>query len=513
MHPISATLSDLASAYSPTPLVSTPSQANPNGGQQHVHRAAKVTIPLHPPPVNFSEVLRHRFLEEMYDIGTKISEGTYGEVHVGTHRVSGDKVALKRLKRLRGLDGFPLNSLREVTALKHVEGQRVKYRRCVSNSTNTDAEEDPLVGIIRLREVLISSSHGHDIFLVFDFVDHSVSGLLRGGALGCCLSLNDIAYVFRQLVLAVSQLHCMGIVHRDIKADNLLVSSEGDVRLADFGLCVFLGASRGSEGRDLTPSMINLHYRPPEMLLGEKYGKMVDIWSVGCFLAQVFLGYPPFVDHTSSPAAKPGGGSTVSAESELEQLSRICEVLGPLPQIHDLLQGGRGGGAARYRRANALSELHRQYQSRQAGGGTRDEGPVRGSSSRFDALFAPSKLYLKYRGFRCWFLHAVEERQQRYAREALTNPSIVIPPRPSPSCVDSLCQIFKIVHDARPTAEKLLTLPFFTYADAMSSGPLSPSSYRGSKAAEKLAVVEAQLKRELRAKLSQLPQKVKEERR
>uniref|UniRef100_A0A0A9X2L5 Cyclin-dependent kinase C-3 n=1 Tax=Lygus hesperus TaxID=30085 RepID=A0A0A9X2L5_LYGHE len=141
----------------------------------------------------------------------------------------------------------------------------------------------------------------------------------------------------------------MGIVHRDIKADNVLLSNSGAVQLADFGLCVFL-----SNDRNLTPGIINLAYRPPEMLLGSRrYDEKVDIWSIGCLLAQFFLRRPPFYNpvpllpdhkkdsvtdcngvgnHISNKNNNSGNRShhVRSVTTELEQLAQICNILGPL---------------------------------------------------------------------------------------------------------------------------------------------------------------------------------------
>lgn len=109
--------------------------------------------------------------------------------------------------------------------------------------------------MITLRNVLLSSNASHDIVLVFDYVGQSVANLLSRQF---AFSAHEVCYIFHKLVSGIAKLHEMGIIHRDIKADNVLLSGNGAVQLADFGLCVFM-----SDDRNLTPSIINLSYRPP----------------------------------------------------------------------------------------------------------------------------------------------------------------------------------------------------------------------------------------------------------
>lgn len=589
-----------------------------------IHRVTRIPLPSRPPVIHFPSFLQHPFAEDRYEVQTKISEGTYGEVYLGKERFAPyTTVAIKRLKRLNGLDGFPLPSLREVTALQHIQSQREKMLQVLrktlladmkrrsstrqeeghvnggssartgpsfaygvlpsvstggdrdtehdqmilqqvqenlSNMLLEDEDKDPLPNIIHLREVLLSStpssspspSSSCDICLVFDFVDHSVAGLLSGTGGGgrYRFEIEEIAYIFRRVLVALSRLHAMGIIHRDIKADNLLLSKDGRVFLADFGLCVFCsrprpntqdhrgggaaskgGAAADEADRKLTPSMINIQYRPPEMLLGKLYDEKVDVWTLGCFLAQIFLGHPPFLplpSTSSSSGPKGGAGGTLrengphpgrkppgnsrSARTELEQLACLCNILGPLPraayaedgELEDerrreeegrerRQQNRRASGTALPTNAihplprhyTALRGLYRDYlQEKKNQQGSYFGGTTMkmGDSAAFQifpcALFEPSPVFRQYRGFRRWFLHAVEERKLRFTREALMKTSCsptppVMPLLPSDASVDVLCSIFTLSEHERPSAEKLLEMPFFYFID-LALAPLSP---------------------------------------
>ncbi|CAK9296208.1 unnamed protein product, partial [Gordionus sp. m RMFG-2023] len=109
--------------------------------------------------------------------------------------------------------------------------------------------------------------------------------------------------LLKQLLLAIKFLHSHAIVHRDIKPQNILVSSKGHLKLTDFGL-----ARDFVRGMELTTVVVTLWYRPPEVLLQSSYTTSVDIWSSGCIIAEMYLKRPLF-----------------NGNSELDQINRIFE--------------------------------------------------------------------------------------------------------------------------------------------------------------------------------------------
>lgn len=94
----------------------------------------------------------------------------------------------------------------------------------------------------------------------------------------------------QQILSGLEHCHSLAVMHRDIKCANLLVSEEGIVKVADFGLANFLNPERR---QPLTCRVVTLWYRPPELLLGSmEYGASVDLWSVGCVFGEMLLGRP-----------------------------------------------------------------------------------------------------------------------------------------------------------------------------------------------------------------------------
>ena len=118
-----------------------------------------------------------------------------------------------------------------------------------------------------------------------------------------------IKQIIYQIVCGVNYLHSLKYIHRDIKPDNILISSEGKIILTDFDLC-----RQESKGKDdpMTRTAVTLYYRAPELFFGDSYyGNKIDIWSIGCVFAELIIGKPIF-----------------KANNELGTLSNIIEIIG-----------------------------------------------------------------------------------------------------------------------------------------------------------------------------------------
>ena len=222
--------------------------------------------------------------------GAKLGEGTYGSVYEAVDRDSGALVALKRVKERSSGDreGMPITSLREIALLKQLRHPN----------------------IVRLLEVAVGST-SDSVFLVFEHCEHELARLIDSG---WRMPLADAKCAVRDLLKAVAHLHVNGILHRDLKLSNLLVSREGVLKLCDFGLARETTTAADADNDDgaYTPKVVTLWYRAPELLLGgTRYGRAVDMWSCGCILGEVLLHKPLL----------PGA-------SEKRQLELICELLG-----------------------------------------------------------------------------------------------------------------------------------------------------------------------------------------
>lgn len=111
-------------------------------------------------------------------------------------------------------------------------------------------------------------------------------------------------------------MRCTQIIHRDVKPENILVSKEGIVKLCDFGFARIVASS--ARGEVHTDYVATRWYRAPELLVGDtSYGKAVDVWAIGCLLAEMLTAEPLF----------PG-------TSDIDQLHHVVKCLGNLTRSH-----------------------------------------------------------------------------------------------------------------------------------------------------------------------------------
>jgi serine/threonine protein kinase len=107
-----------------------------------------------------------------------------------------------------------------------------------------------------------------------------------------------IPHFTRQILLGLQYLHSNGVIHRDLKGANILVSVDGTIKLADFGLSKIIDSTCICE--EMTPLRGTPYWMAPEMLGCKHYDEKVDIWSLGCTVVEMFIGKPPWPD-TSKP--------------------------------------------------------------------------------------------------------------------------------------------------------------------------------------------------------------------
>lgn len=166
-----------------------------------------------------------------------------------------------------------------------------------------------------LNIYLADNSIGNDVYMVFEYVDTDLSGLMdmaREGGIPWFNETQIKCYMF-QVLQALKYIHDKNIVHRDLKSSNILITEFNIVKLADFGLSRQIGLDR-----EYTNNVITRWYRPPELLLGcTRYNKSIDMWSFGCIIAELLIGRSPFV-----------------ADNDKEQLAVILSVCGT-PTIED----------------------------------------------------------------------------------------------------------------------------------------------------------------------------------
>merc|ERR1719167_2146736 len=214
-----------------------------------------------------------------------LGEGQFATVYKARDRDNDDRiVAVKKIKlgsQAEAKDGINRTALREIKLLQELHHHNV----------------------IELVDVF---GHKSNVSLVMDFMDTDLEVIIKDSNI--VLTAANIKSYTLQTLQGLEYLHTNWILHRDLKPNNLLVDSKGCLKLGDFGLAKFFG----SPNRAMTHVVVTRWYRSPELLFGAKsYGVGVDIWAVGCILAELLLRVP-----------------FLAGDSDLDQLSKIFQALG-----------------------------------------------------------------------------------------------------------------------------------------------------------------------------------------
>ncbi|RBR05428.1 hypothetical protein FVER53590_07848 [Fusarium verticillioides] len=237
-----------------------------------------------------------------YELLGKLGEGTFGEVHRARQRKTGIHVALKKIIMHHEKDGFPITALREIKLLKllsHKNILRLEDMAIEHPTRQTDKRKKPIV------------------YMATPYMDHDLSGLLDNPSVH--FKEAQIKCYMLQLLEGLRYLHDSRILHRDMKAANLLINNQGILQIADFGLARHYegdvpkaGQAYGVGKRDYTGLVVTRWYRPPELLLQlRQYTPAIDVWGVGCVLGEMLFGKP-----------------ILAGESDAHQLDMIWDLMG-----------------------------------------------------------------------------------------------------------------------------------------------------------------------------------------
>jgi len=231
-----------------------------------------------------------------YDVQQKLGKGAYAVVFKCVDKKTKNVVALKKI-----FDAFQ----------NATDAQRT-FREIMYLQAMTGHEN-----IIRLQNVL-KAENDRDIYLVFDYMETDLHAVIRANI----LEPVHKQFIVYQCLKALLYCHTGDLVHRDLKPSNLLLNEECLLKVADFGLARSLRAmQKGEESASvLTDYVATRWYRAPEILLGStSYTKAVDMWAMGCIVAEMFIGKP-----------------LIPGTSTMNQLEKIIEVTGK-PSAEDVV--------------------------------------------------------------------------------------------------------------------------------------------------------------------------------
>ncbi|KAM9839250.1 serine/threonine-protein kinase MAK [Aulostomus maculatus] len=215
----------------------------------------------------------------------QLGDGTYGSVLMGRSNESGEFVAIKRMKR-KFYSWEECMNLREVKSLKKL------------NHAN----------VVKLKEVIRENDH---LYFVFEYMKENLYQLMKDRE-NKMFSENEIRNIMFQVLSGLAFVHKHGFFHRDMKPENLLCMGPELVKIADFGL-----AREIRSKPPYTDYVSTRWYRAPEVLLrSSTYSSPIDLWAVGCIMAELYTLRPLF----------PGN-------SEVDEIFKICQVLGTVKKV------------------------------------------------------------------------------------------------------------------------------------------------------------------------------------
>jgi len=197
-----------------------------------------------------------------YTVDHEVGSGGFGIVFSGTHRITNERVAIKQAF-LDGRVTTVIRLLREIKALRFFDHEN----------------------IISLYDIIPIVDHDfQEIYLVMDQMDCDLGAVIEAKTL-TPVHIRSLTY---QLLRGIKCIHSAEMIHRDIKPNNCLVTRDCQLKICDFGL-----AREFTGDGDMTAYVETRWYRAPEVLMQSRtYGKEIDMWSVGCTVAEMFLGQP-----------------------------------------------------------------------------------------------------------------------------------------------------------------------------------------------------------------------------
>lgn len=214
----------------------------------------------------YHKVKGHTYrIDEKYDGLYKLGEGAYGLVVAAREVTTKKKIAIKKIGQFAEDLQDGMRILREIKLLQHLHH----------------------INIIRLIDIFGDHRSLNDIYLVFDRMETNMHDIIYSKNK---LTDEHVKYFIWQLLCGIKYMHSAGVIHRDLKPSNLLLNSDCDMKICDFGL------SRGeAKDAEYTEYVVTRWYRAPEVMLSPgSYGKKMDVWSIGCIMAELIGRSPIF---------------------------------------------------------------------------------------------------------------------------------------------------------------------------------------------------------------------------
>lgn len=210
-----------------------------------------------------------------FQLKSLLGEGAYGVVCSAIHKPTGEIVAIKKIEPF-SKPLFALRTLREIKILKYFQHENI-------------------ISIFDIQRPE-SFETFNEVYIIQELMQTDLHKVIQTQN----LTDDHIQYFIYQTLRGVKMIHGANVIHRDLKPSNLLINSNCDLKICDFGLARILDEDtkeppQQQQGSGMTEYVATRWYRAPEvMLTAAKYSKAMDIWSCGCILGELFTKKPLF---------------------------------------------------------------------------------------------------------------------------------------------------------------------------------------------------------------------------
>lgn len=246
--------------------------ANANGGAANNANGASAAgtngapMPQTNSAVTLRELVGTGANRDAYKNPRKIGEGAAGEVFVATNSKTGELVAIKKMP---------------------ITAENIKLL-CTEIEIMKDSTHANIVGYIESFIV-----DDNQLWVVMEYMDGGCLTDILEQFETIKLAEDQIAFICLETLKALQYIHAKHRIHRDVKSDNVLLNTKGEVKIADFGYAAQLTLQQQKRNTVVgTP-----YWMAPELIRGHDYGTKVDIWSLGIMLMELAEGEPPYMEY------------------------------------------------------------------------------------------------------------------------------------------------------------------------------------------------------------------------
>ncbi|GAB7349964.1 hypothetical protein MBLNU459_g0654t2 [Dothideomycetes sp. NU459] len=239
-------------------------------------------------------------VDSRYTITKELGQGAYGIVCTAqSNHDPKEQVAVKKITNVFSKDILAKRALREIKLLEHFRGHRNSLHLQITCLFDMDITGDPQLY--------------QEVYLYEELMECDLAAIIRSGQPLTDAHFQSFIY---QILCGLKYIHSANVLHRDLKPGNLLVNADCELKICDFGLArgitVDYDKLSGTGGGPMTEYVATRWYRAPEIMLSfSEYTKAIDVWSVGCILAELLGGKPFF-----------------KGRDYVDQLNQILHVLG-----------------------------------------------------------------------------------------------------------------------------------------------------------------------------------------